>query len=123
MQPNERIRLLTAFSTLLALTFASRLLGPDFPTYVAVLMSLGALPALMLHWVRPEQSGAPTLLAAALLALPGLALALRLWHNWLLERGITPIGPLIGLALALVFVQAVALRAERQTHLAGTRHA
>ena len=67
----------------------------------------------MLHWVRPAQSGPPTLLVAGALALPGMALSLQLWHDWLVAHGVAPLPPLAGVALALALIQAIALRADR----------
>jgi hypothetical protein len=117
----ECARLIVAFGTLLTLSLGLRALtlaiGPEVPAVIAVLMSLGALPALMLHWVRPTCPGRPTLIAATLLTLPGLGLALQLWHDWLVTQGVTPNAPLVGVALALALVQAVALRASRQTRM------
>ncbi len=119
MYPNEQARLVIAFGTLLLLALLSRgltpLTGPEVPVVIAVVMGVGALPALMLHWVCPARPGRQTLLAAAVLALPGLALALQLWTDWLITRGVHPTLPLIGLALGLAFVQAVALRSDRRS--------
>lgn len=124
MHVNERTRLVIAFGTLLILSLVARgvtpLIGPEVPIVIAVLMGLGALPALMLHWVCPAQPGGETLIAAAMLALPGLALTLQLWNDWLVSRGVHPTMPMIGAALALVFVQAVALRSDRQAAAALT---
>ena len=110
-------RLLIAFAPLLILTLAARwlsfTLGPEVAAVVALLMGLGALPALMLHWVRPAQAGPHTLLMAGALALPGMALSLQLWHDWLVAHGVAPLAPLAGVALALALVQAIALRADR----------
>ena len=121
MRLDDRARLIVAFGTLLTLSLGLRALtlaiGPEVPAVIAVLMGLGALPALMLHWVHPTRPGRPTLVAATLLTLPGLGLALQLWHDWLVTRGVTPTAPLAGVALALALVQAVALRAGRQTRL------
>ena len=121
MRLDDRARLIVAFGTLLTLSLGLRALtlaiGPEVPAVIAVLMGLGALPALMLHWVHPTGPGRPTLIAATLLTLPGLGLALQLWHDWLVTRGVTPNAPLVGMALALALVQAVALRAGRQTRL------
>ena len=121
MRLDDRARLLVAFGTLLTLSLGLRPLtlaiGPEVPAVMAVLMGLGALPALMLHWVHPTCPGRPTLIAATLLTLPGLGLALQLWHDWLVTRGVTPTAPLVGVALALALVQAVALRAGRQTRI------
>lgn len=119
MHPDERTRLIIAFGTLLILALAARgatpLIGPQVPIVVAVLMGLGALPALMLHWVCPARPGRETLLAAAILSLPGLALTLQLWDDWLVARHMSPAVPLAGMALALVVVQAIALRSDRQS--------
>jgi hypothetical protein len=71
----------------------------------------------MLHWVRPTCPGRPTLIAATLLTLPGLGLTLQMWRDWLVTHGVTPNAPLVGVALALALVQAVALRAGRQTRM------
>ena len=118
MRLAECARLIVAFGTLLTLSLGLRALtlavGPEGPAVIAVLMALGALPALILHPTRP---GWPTLIAATLLTLPGLGLALQVWHNWLVTHGVTPNAPLVAVALALALVQAVALRAGRQTRL------
>jgi len=99
----------------LPMTSITGVVGPEVPAVIAVLMGLGALPALMLHWVRPTCPGRPTLIAATLLTLPGLDLSLQMWRDWLVMRGVTTNAPLVGVALALALVQAVALRAGRQT--------
>ena len=117
LRRQERLRLLLAFAPLLLLTLAARwlsfTLGPEVAAVVALLMGLGALPALMLHWVRPAQAGPHTLLMAGALALPGMALSLQLWHDWLVAHGVAPLAPLAGVALGLALVQAIALRADR----------
>lgn len=117
LRPDDLTHLLMAFVPLLVLTLAARwlsfLIGPDVPAVIALVMSLGALPALLLHWARPSALGLPTLVMGCTLAVPGTALTLQLWHDWLVAHGVAPAAPLLGVAVASVLVQALALRASR----------
>ena len=112
----ERGRLRLAFATLVTLSLGawglSPLVGPDAAAVLAALMGAGALPALLLHWVRPAGVSMPAPVAAAILSLPGLGLSLQLWHDVLIARGLVPVASLPICAAVLVCMQAVALRAE-----------
>ena len=116
MRLDEHARFFLAFGTLLILAFAARWLawvaGPDVPTVVAAVMAVGALPALMLHWVAPSHESPHVLALTVALAIPGSALALHLWDDWLLARGAASMTWLAAVALTLAFVQAVALCAS-----------
>ena len=117
LHQDDLIHLLLAFVPLLALTLAARwltfVIGPDVPAVIALVMGLGALPALLLHWARPSRPGLPTLAMGCLLAVPGTALTLQLWHDWLVAHGVAPAGALLGVAVASALVQSLALRASR----------